>query len=52
MLSRLLEAGPAQFSPPLGFMVSVDSASSVPLSATTPVPAQSNISASAGLSTF
>uniref|UniRef100_I3JBQ9 Bromodomain-containing protein 8 n=7 Tax=Pseudocrenilabrinae TaxID=318546 RepID=I3JBQ9_ORENI len=47
MLSRLLEAGPAQFSPPLGFMVSADSASSVPLSATTPVPAESNISASA-----
>ncbi|XP_041658161.1 bromodomain-containing protein 8 isoform X2 [Cheilinus undulatus] len=30
MLSRLLEAGPSQFSAPLGFMVSTDSASSAP----------------------
>uniref|UniRef100_A0A3B5BCL0 Bromodomain-containing protein 8 n=1 Tax=Stegastes partitus TaxID=144197 RepID=A0A3B5BCL0_9TELE len=41
MLSRLLEAGPTQFSPPLGFMVNSDSASSVPLSAATPVPVNS-----------
>ncbi|XP_030603041.1 bromodomain-containing protein 8 isoform X1 [Archocentrus centrarchus] len=46
MLSRLLEAGPTQFSPPLGFMVSADSASSIPLSAATPVPVDSNVSAS------
>uniref|UniRef100_UPI0037E871A4 bromodomain-containing protein 8 isoform X2 n=1 Tax=Semicossyphus pulcher TaxID=241346 RepID=UPI0037E871A4 len=36
MLSRLLEAGPTQFSAPLGFMVSADPASSAPLSAATP----------------
>ncbi|XP_022046214.1 bromodomain-containing protein 8 isoform X4 [Acanthochromis polyacanthus] len=46
MLSRLLEAGPTQFSPPLGFMVSADSASSVPLSAATPVPVDSTDTAS------
>ncbi|XP_054899401.1 bromodomain-containing protein 8 isoform X2 [Poeciliopsis prolifica] len=33
MLSRLLEAGPAQFSSPLGFMVGVDSASCGPVPA-------------------
>ncbi|XP_072231180.1 bromodomain-containing protein 8-like isoform X2 [Leuresthes tenuis] len=43
MLSRLLEAGPAQFSPPLGFMVSADSG--VPLSAATPVPVDSTYTA-------
>uniref|UniRef100_A0AAQ5XMU2 Bromodomain-containing protein 8 n=1 Tax=Amphiprion ocellaris TaxID=80972 RepID=A0AAQ5XMU2_AMPOC len=52
MLSRLLEAGPTQFSPPLGFMVSADSASSVPLSAATPVPVDSTDTASTGPSTF
>ncbi|XP_078122815.1 bromodomain-containing protein 8 isoform X8 [Sander vitreus] len=41
MLSRLLEASPTQFSAPLGFMVSADSASSAPLSAATPVPVDS-----------
>ncbi|XP_047462841.1 bromodomain-containing protein 8 isoform X2 [Mugil cephalus] len=41
MLSRLLEAGPTQFSPPLGFMVRGDSASSLPFSAATPVTADS-----------
>ncbi|XP_037605699.1 bromodomain-containing protein 8-like isoform X2 [Sebastes umbrosus] len=46
MLSRLLEAGPSQFSAPLGFMVSADSASSAPLSAATPVPVDSTASAS------
>ncbi|XP_068571920.1 bromodomain-containing protein 8 isoform X2 [Cebidichthys violaceus] len=45
MLSRLLEAGPAQFSAPLGFMVSADSASSAPLSAATPVSVDSTASA-------
>ncbi|XP_069002555.1 bromodomain-containing protein 8 isoform X5 [Embiotoca jacksoni] len=45
MLSRLLEAGPTQFSPPLGFMVSADSGA--PLSAATPVPVDSAVSASA-----
>ncbi|KAM9729375.1 bromodomain-containing protein 8 [Menidia menidia] len=40
MLSRLLEAGPAHFSPPLGFMVSADSGA--PLSAATPVSADTN----------
>ncbi|CAK6953826.1 bromodomain-containing protein 8 isoform X6 [Scomber scombrus] len=45
MLSRLLEAGPTQFSAQLGFMVSPDSASSAPLSAATPVPADSTASA-------
>lgn len=52
MLSRLLEAGPTQFSPPLGFMVSADSASNVPFSAATPVPADSTLSTSTGLSAF
>ncbi|XP_029304378.1 bromodomain-containing protein 8 isoform X2 [Cottoperca gobio] len=46
MLSRLLEAGPTQFSAPLGFMISADSASSAPLSAATPVPVDSTASAS------
>ncbi|XP_028277167.1 bromodomain-containing protein 8 isoform X2 [Parambassis ranga] len=46
MLSRLLEAGPAQFSPPLGFMVSADAPSSVPFSAAAPVPIDSAVSAS------
>ncbi|XP_063750408.1 bromodomain-containing protein 8 isoform X5 [Eleginops maclovinus] len=46
MLSRLLEAGPAQFSAPLGFMVNADSASSAPLSAATSVPVDSPASAS------
>ncbi|XP_068456358.1 bromodomain-containing protein 8 isoform X2 [Clinocottus analis] len=45
MLSRLLEAGPTQFSAPLGFMVSADSASSAPLSAATPVSVDSTASA-------
>ncbi len=52
MLSRLLEAGPTQFSAPLGFMVSADSASIAPLSAATPVPVDSTASASTGLSTL
>ncbi|XP_010736296.1 bromodomain-containing protein 8 isoform X1 [Larimichthys crocea] len=46
MLSRLLEAGPAQFSAPLGFMVGADSASRAPLSAATPVPVDATVSAS------
>ncbi|XP_038563633.1 bromodomain-containing protein 8 isoform X2 [Micropterus salmoides] len=46
MLSRLLEAGPTQFSAPLGFMVSADSASIAPLSAATPAPSDSTASAS------
>ncbi|XP_070773364.1 bromodomain-containing protein 8 [Enoplosus armatus] len=46
MLSRLLEAGPTQFSAPLGFMVSADSASIAPLSAATPVAVDSTASAS------
>ncbi|XP_041864017.1 LOW QUALITY PROTEIN: bromodomain-containing protein 8-like [Melanotaenia boesemani] len=46
MLSRLLEAGPTQFSPPLGFMVITDSASGVPLSAATPVSLESTETAS------
>ncbi|XP_049897246.1 bromodomain-containing protein 8 isoform X1 [Epinephelus moara] len=46
MLSRLLEAGPSQFSAPLGFMVSADPASSAPLSTATPVPVDSAASAS------
>ncbi|XP_056253323.1 bromodomain-containing protein 8 isoform X1 [Seriola aureovittata] len=46
MLSRLLEAGPTQFSAPLGFMVSADSASSAPLSTATPLPVDSTASAS------
>ncbi|XP_017273405.1 bromodomain-containing protein 8 [Kryptolebias marmoratus] len=45
MLSRLLEAGPAQFSAPLGFMVGADSASGVSVSAATPVPVDSSASA-------
>ncbi|CAJ1064004.1 bromodomain-containing protein 8 isoform X1 [Xyrichtys novacula] len=45
MLSRLLEAGPSQFSAPLGFMVSTDPPSSAPLSAATPVPTGSTASA-------
>ncbi|XP_054482336.1 bromodomain-containing protein 8 [Anoplopoma fimbria] len=45
MLSRLLEAGPTQFSAPLGFMVSADSASSAPLSAATPVSVDPTASA-------
>ncbi|KAM4545594.1 bromodomain-containing protein 8 isoform 2-T2 [Odontesthes bonariensis] len=45
MLSRLLEAGPAQFSPPLGFMVSADSVSGIPLSAAAPVPVNSTYTA-------
>ncbi|XP_033954353.1 bromodomain-containing protein 8 isoform X6 [Pseudochaenichthys georgianus] len=44
MLSRLLEAGPAQFSAPLGFMVSADS--TAPLSAASSVPVDSPASAS------
>lgn len=52
MLSRLLEAGPTQFSAPLGFMVSADSASSAPLSTATPLPVDSTASASAGLPTL
>uniref|UniRef100_A0A672GE08 Bromodomain-containing protein 8 n=1 Tax=Salarias fasciatus TaxID=181472 RepID=A0A672GE08_SALFA len=49
MLSRLLEAGPSQFSSPLGFMVgAADSASSVPLSAATPGPVDSAASAHTG----
>ncbi|KAG7217302.1 hypothetical protein INR49_027846 [Caranx melampygus] len=46
MLSRLLEAGPTQFSAPLGFMVSADSASSAPLSTATTLPVDSTASAS------
>ncbi|XP_073335591.1 bromodomain-containing protein 8 [Pagrus major] len=46
MLSRLLEVGPSQFSAPLGFMVSADSGSCAPLSATTPVPVDATASAS------
>lgn len=46
MLSRLLEAGPSQFSAPLGFMVNADPASGAPLSAATPVPAGTTVSAS------
>ncbi|XP_029956220.1 bromodomain-containing protein 8 [Salarias fasciatus] len=50
MLSRLLEAGPSQFSSPLGFMVgAADSASSVPLSAATPGPVDSAASAHTGV---
>lgn len=49
MLSRLLEAAPVQFSAPLGFMVSGDSASGAPLSAVTPVPVDSTASAATGL---
>ncbi|KAM7397964.1 hypothetical protein PAMA_006032 [Pampus argenteus] len=45
MLSRLLEAGPSQFSAQFGFMVSPDSASSAPLSAATPVTVDSTASA-------
>lgn len=52
MLSRLLEAGPTQFSAPLGFMVSAVSASSAPLYAATPVLLDSTASASTGLSTL
>lgn len=51
MLSRLLEAGPTQFSTPLGFMVAADSASGVSVSAATPVPADSTASATTGLLT-
>ncbi|XP_049597774.1 bromodomain-containing protein 8 isoform X2 [Syngnathus scovelli] len=40
MLSRLLEAGPSQFSAQLGFMVSTDSSSS-----TTPAPVKSAVTA-------
>ncbi|XP_059208433.1 bromodomain-containing protein 8 [Centropristis striata] len=43
MLSRLLEAGPTQFSAPLGFMVSADSSAS--LTAATLVPVDSTASA-------
>ncbi|KAI3373621.1 hypothetical protein L3Q82_022223, partial [Scortum barcoo] len=50
MLSRLLEAGPTQFSSPLGFMVSADSIA--PLSAATPVPVDSTASAGTGLSSL
>lgn len=50
MLSRLLEAGPAQFSAPLGFMVSAVSASGAPLSTAAPVLLDSAASASTGLS--
>ncbi|GAA6232220.1 bromodomain-containing protein 8-like isoform X1 [Lates japonicus] len=46
MLSRLLEVGPTQFSAPLGFMVSADSASSAALSTATPLPVDSTASAS------
>ncbi|KAM6907598.1 bromodomain-containing protein 8-like [Xenentodon cancila] len=45
MLSRLLEAGPTQFSPPLGFMAGGDSASGVLLSTASPVPVDANVSA-------
>ncbi|XP_040007265.1 bromodomain-containing protein 8 isoform X3 [Xiphias gladius] len=45
MLSRLLEAGPTQFSAPLGFMVSADSASSAPLSTAIPLHVDSTASA-------
>lgn len=51
MLSRLLEAGPTQFSTPLGFMVATDSASGVSVSVATPVPADSTVSATTGLLT-
>ncbi|KAM3600952.1 uncharacterized protein V6R79_005232 [Siganus canaliculatus] len=46
MLSRLLEAGPTQFSAQLGFMVSADPVSGTPLSAATPVPVDSTATAS------
>ncbi|XP_074528244.1 bromodomain-containing protein 8 isoform X2 [Halichoeres trimaculatus] len=46
MLSRLLEAGPSQFSAPLGFMVSSDPASNAPLSTATSVPSGTTASAS------
>ena len=49
MLSRLLEAGPAQFSAPIGFMVSAVAASSAPLSAATSFLLDSSASASAGV---
>lgn len=52
MLSRLLEAGPTQFSAPLGFMVSADSASSAPLSTAIPLHVDSTASAITGLSTL
>ncbi|XP_061596880.1 bromodomain-containing protein 8-like isoform X2 [Cololabis saira] len=42
MLSRLLEAGPTQFSPPLGFMASGDAAAGVPLPTASPVPVDAN----------
>ncbi|XP_026183722.1 bromodomain-containing protein 8 [Mastacembelus armatus] len=46
MLSRLLEAGPTQFSAPIGFIISGDSvSSSAPLSSDTPVPVDSTASA-------
>ncbi|XP_029925185.1 bromodomain-containing protein 8 isoform X2 [Myripristis murdjan] len=45
-LSRLLEAGATQFSAPLGFMASPDSACSAAPSAATPLPADSPASAS------
>lgn len=49
MLSRLLEAGPTQFSAPIGFMITADSASSATLSAATPIPVDSSASAKTGL---
>lgn len=52
MLSRLLEAGPTQFSTPLGFMVGADSNSGVSVSAATPVPVDSAVSATTGWFTF
>ncbi|KAK2828605.1 hypothetical protein Q5P01_019639 [Channa striata] len=44
MLSRLLEAGPTQFSAPLGFVINAESASSAPLPTTTPIPLGSSAS--------
>ncbi|KAF3706493.1 Bromodomain-containing protein 8 [Channa argus] len=44
MLSRLLEAGPTQFSAPLGFVINAESASSALLSTTTPIPLGSSAS--------
>uniref|UniRef100_A0A3Q2PM53 Bromodomain-containing protein 8 n=1 Tax=Fundulus heteroclitus TaxID=8078 RepID=A0A3Q2PM53_FUNHE len=46
MLSRLLEAGPAQFSSPLGFMVGADSPSCGPVSAANSAPLNQTVSES------
>ncbi|KAM4546507.1 bromodomain-containing protein 8 isoform 1-T1 [Fundulus diaphanus] len=46
MLSRLLEAGPAQFSSPLGFMVGADSPSCGPVSAAHSAPLNQTVSES------